>query len=224
MTSSKSSSLGPEPEPLGKAFPGRERAGACPGEEVRGEDPGGAARLRPVLSYWEGFLDDPQGLFDHLVATVAWDHSMRARLTASYGRPYDYAGISYAEAPMLAALQEVIAAMKACLPGWAPNNCLLNYYLDGHSKMGYHADSIEELDGDTGVGIVTLGAPRPLRFRRQDDAEVRWEMLPAAGSLLYLPQQVHREWVHAILRQKQAGPRISLTFRQLKGERAPKSS
>jgi 2OG-Fe(II) oxygenase superfamily len=170
----------------------------------------------PPVRYWEQLIEEADEMFRHLVASIAWDHSMRARLTASCGLPYDYAGISYVQAPMPPALQEVIRLLRLRLPGFAPNNCLLNYYLDGHSKMGFHADSIDELEGDTGVAIVTLGCPRPLRFRRQDDPEVRWEMVPAAGSLLYLPQQVHREWVHAILRQKQAGPRISLTFRQLK--------
>jgi alkylated DNA repair dioxygenase AlkB len=161
------------------------------------------------------FVPRPAELFAWLVDHIAWDYRMKARLTASCGRPYDYAGISYDEAPMPPPLVDVCDRLEVRL-GFRPNNCLLNYYLDGGSKMGFHADSIDELEGDTGVAIVSLGAERPLRFRRQGDITVRSEIVQPSGSMLYLPQQVHREWVHAIPRVKQAGPRISLTFRRLK--------
>ncbi|MBM3461921.1 MAG: alpha-ketoglutarate-dependent dioxygenase AlkB [Armatimonadetes bacterium] len=149
-----------------------------------------------------------------MLAHTAWDLRMKARLTASFGLPYDYAGISYPEAPMSEPLREVCRLLRKRL-GFEPNNCLVNYYPDGRSKMGFHSDDITELADDTGVAIVSLGASRPLRFRLLGDPTIRWELTQPPGSMLYMPQEVHRRWAHAIPRRKYAEPRISLTFRKL---------
>ncbi|MFT5096791.1 MAG: alkylated DNA repair dioxygenase AlkB, partial [Psychrobacter okhotskensis] len=41
--------------------------------------------------------------------------------------------------------------------GYLPNNCLVNYYLDGSSKMGFHSDDTSQLADGTGVAILSLG-------------------------------------------------------------------
>ena len=169
----------------------------------------------PQVLIEPGFVPDHEVLCRFLIDEVPWDTRMQARLTASYGLPYDYAGMSYEAQPMLAPLHELCGRIAARL-GFEPNNCLLNYYMDGRSKMGFHADDITVLEGDTGVAIVSLGGVRPLRFRRQGDPTVRHELRQEPGSLLYMPQEVHRGWVHAIPRVPQAEPRISLTFRRLR--------
>ena len=40
--------------------------------------------------------------------------------------------------------------------GFKPNNCLINYYLDGRSKMGWHSDQTDILEGATGIAIVSI--------------------------------------------------------------------
>jgi hypothetical protein len=188
--------------------------------------------VRPEVVFEEGFLPlpgltdgpsapselDADSLFAWLRASVGWDERMKARLTASFGLPYDYAGISYAAAPMPAPLEAVCARLERRL-GFRPNNCLINFYLDGRSKMGFHADDVAVLEGETGVAIISLGGVRPLKFRRIGDPSVRWEVRQTPGSLLYLPHSVHRAWVHAIPRVAFADPRISLTFRRLGARR-----
>jgi alkylated DNA repair dioxygenase AlkB len=171
--------------------------------------------LIPQVTLEDSFIDDADDLFAWMLAHTTWDTSMKARLTASFGKPYDYVGISYPEAPMPPRLQQICDKLHERL-GFKPNNCLVNYYPDGNSKMGFHSDSISELEGDTGVAVITLGAARPLRFRLLGDNSVRHEIVQQPGSLLYLPQEVHATWAHAIPRRKHADPRISLTFRQLK--------
>ena len=170
---------------------------------------------RPAVLLEESFVDAPYELFHWLLTHVDWDRRMKARLTASFGQPYDYAGISYVEAPMPELLQRICEQLRHRL-GFLPTNCLINYYPDGNSKMGFHADDIAELEAGTGVAIVSLGGSRPLRFRRMGDASVRHEIIQPPGSMLYMSQDVHREWVHAIPRRGYAEPRISLTFRKLK--------
>ncbi len=169
----------------------------------------------PDVTLVAQFVPDHAELFQWMLQNTEWDRTMKARLTASFGRPYDYVGISYPEAPMPELLQTVCRRIEARL-GFLPDNCLVNYYPDGDSKMGYHADSIAELADGTGVAIVSLGGERPLKFRGMGDPNRRYELTQPAGSLLYMPQDVHRHWVHAIPRVARAEPRISLTFRKLR--------
>lgn len=168
--------------------------------------------MQPDVRYEPAFLEDHAALFEALRDGVDWDRTMAARLTASFGRPYNYRQMVYPEAPMFPALVPVVERLEAVL-GVRYDNCLLNYYLDGRSKMGFHRDETEGLRPGTGVAIVSLGAPRKITFRRQDDVEVRWAQELAPGSLLHMEHAVQDEWVHAIKRQRHAGPRISLTWR-----------
>jgi alkylated DNA repair dioxygenase AlkB len=168
----------------------------------------------PGIVYVEGFLTGAPRLFRWAVEHVPWDDRIKARKTASYGVPYNYAGLEYAHAPFPLELDAVrIRAIEHT--GVEANNCLLNYYPDGSSRMGWHADSTAGLIG--GVAIVSLGAQRALRFRRIAQPDERTNYVLAPGSLLYLPQSVHLEWHHALPRTSRPDPRISLTFRAIAG-------
>ncbi len=145
---------------------------------------------------------------------MSWDERIQARKTASYGVPYDYAGLSY-EARTFPPELEPVRARVAARIGEAVNNCLLNYYPDGRSRMGFHSDSEEGIVPGTGVAIVSLGARRPLRFRRTEQPDERIDYLLAPGSLLFMPPRVQTEWQHALPRSSQREPRISLTFRTI---------
>ena len=168
----------------------------------------------PAITYIAAFASDANALFDRLVSTVTWDERMRARKTASFGVSYDYSQISYPEAPMPRELDKLSDAIAATI-GFRPNNCLLNYYLDGEASMGFHSDSSEELAPDTGVSIVSLGAARSIVFRLKADRSVEHTIELMPGSLLHMPNAIQNEWLHAIPRAPGAGARISVTFRQI---------
>lgn len=140
---------------------------------------------------------------------------MRARRTASFGVPYNYSGITYPVAAVPEPVATIIDRLTDRL-GWRSNNCLANYYPDGSSTMGFHADSTDELEPGTGVAVVSLGAERAITFRLADKS-VTVEYPLRGGSLLYMPAEVQQGWKHAILPRPGAGGRISLTFRRLKG-------
>lgn len=164
----------------------------------------------------DGFVPDGDALFAFLSEATAWDTRMRARRTASFGVPYNYSGVTYPPAPVpdpVAAVMERLAERV----GWRPNNCLANYYPDGSSTMGFHADSTDELEPGTGVAVVSLGAERVITFRSADKS-VTFEYLLRSGSLLYMTAEVQSAWKHAILASPGAGGRVSLTFRRLTGE------
>jgi alkylated DNA repair dioxygenase AlkB len=99
--------------------------------------------------------------------------------------------------------------------GFKANNCLLNYYLDGKSKMGYHSDQTSILEPGTGIAIVSLGASRALKFRNIKNPEQFLTYELNDGNLMYMSQQIQYDWQHAIPRSETEKGRISLTFRSL---------
>ncbi|UOO88430.1 alpha-ketoglutarate-dependent dioxygenase AlkB [Vitreoscilla massiliensis] len=165
--------------------------------------------------YVPDFIAKPDALLQHLLQQVAWDTRMQARLTASYGKAYNYSQMTYPEQAMLPALAELLPSIEQTI-GFLPNNCLLNHYADGSARMGYHADQTEVLDGDTGIVIVSLGSERNFVFRNSADPSIKISHTLAHGSLFYMNQQVQTQWQHAIPTCKTDAVRLSLTFRCLK--------
>lgn len=170
--------------------------------------------IRPPIRFDPQFLASPEKLFEQLLTSIEWDTRMKARKTASFGVSYDYSQMSYEPAPMPSELASVSERIGQIL-GFTPNNCLLNYYEDGSSSMGFHSDSSEELSAGTGVAIVSLGSVRSLVFRSKADKAVEFDYPLPPGSLIYMTKEVQDHWLHAIPKMENAGPRISLTFRSI---------
>ena len=166
----------------------------------------------PHLNVEEDFVDAPEALMRALLEELPWEGSMAARRTASCGVPYNYAQMVYPAAPFPPCLETVRRKLVARFD--VPfNNCLLNHYPDGRSKMGFHSDDTSELVAESGVAIVSLGFARPLRFRGRENPEERRSFLLESGSVLYMSAAVQHHWAHAIKRARYAQPRISLTWR-----------
>jgi alkylated DNA repair dioxygenase AlkB len=163
----------------------------------------------------ENFIDDPYNLFTNLVNDVDWDERMTARKTASYGKAYNYSQMSYPYQDFLPQLSQIISKLNTVI-GFEPNNCLINYYLDGKAKMGFHSDRTDILYPGTGVAIVSVGESRTLRFRNIIDKELFIDYNLSSGSLIYMTQQVQDIWQHAIPASETENGRISLTFRKIK--------
>lgn len=108
------------------------------------------------ITFIENFIKKPSELFEKLKNNVEWDERMSARKTASFGIAYNYSQISYPFQEFNSELKEIIDLIDQTLK-FKPNNCLINYYLDGKSKMGFHSDQIDILFKNTGVGIVSIG-------------------------------------------------------------------
>ena len=167
--------------------------------------------------YWleDEFLPDAGSLFASLANSMIWDTRIRARKVASCGVPYNYSGIVWPESPMPPELLPVLERVAAKV-GFVPNNCLLNFYPDGRSTMGFHRDSVEELVPSTGIAVVSLGAEREIAFRSEADKSRVIRRLLTSGSLLYMTPDLQTDWKHAIeATDASVGGRISLTFRRL---------
>lgn len=167
------------------------------------------------IIFIENLIDNPTGLFNLLATTVAWDERMAVRKTASFGKAYNYSQIAYPYQKFLPELETIIRQLEPII-GFKPNNCLINYYMDGKSKMGYHSDQTEILEANTGIAIVSLGEQRSLKFRNieKPDQFLTYEL--TAGSLVYMTQEIQKVWQHSIPKSDTEHSRISLTFRQMR--------
>lgn len=167
---------------------------------------------KPQIQIVDSFWQDHVRLFEFLRDSVAWDNRMAARRTASFGQPYNYSQIDYTATPMSPALLDVALQLKSQLDVDF-NNCLLNFYETGDNTMGFHSDDTSGLISGTGVAIVSLGSVRDITFRSIADKSIQHSFLLHPGSLLYMDDAVQALWMHAIKKQANAGPRISLTWR-----------
>jgi alkylated DNA repair dioxygenase AlkB len=172
--------------------------------------------IEPEVTIQTGYLSPIAAtkLYTELRDRIEWDLRMSARHTACYGLSYDYSGVSYENKPMHPLLVPLCTKLEATL-GFEPNSCLINYYLDGRSKMGFHSDEIDNLETGTQIIIISLGTERKLSFRSKADYEQRRQYLLPHGSLLYMSQRTQEFWSHAIKRANVLDGRISLTFRRI---------
>jgi len=169
---------------------------------------------QPNIILEQDFYPAHASLFAGLMATVSWDASMKARKTASFGKPYDYSQMSYEAMEFLPSLVDVVDRLKARL-NVSFNNCLLNLYATGKHTMGFHADETGNLLPGTGVAIVSLGSERTITFRSMDQTTlIEYGLKP--GALLYMNAEVQDNWTHSIRKQEVAEPRISLTWRAIR--------
>ncbi|MEO1053066.1 MAG: alpha-ketoglutarate-dependent dioxygenase AlkB [Bacteroidota bacterium] len=166
------------------------------------------------ITFIEIFIEEPQEFFLDLRASIDWDERMTARKTASYGVAYNYSQMSYPFHPMLPGLASMSKKIDETI-GFEPNNCLINYYMNGLSKMGFHSDQTDILAPDTGVAIISLGETRVLRFRNIADKTIVHDYPLPSGSLIYMTQEVQSEWQHAIPKDDTVNGRMSLTFRKI---------
>ena len=128
----------------------------------------------------ENFIQNPSDFFPALIAKINWDTSMKARKTASFGVAYNYSQIKYPFAEMLPEINSFCESIQKEI-GFLPNNCLINLYENGKSKMGFHSDQTDILAENTGVAIISFGDTRILRFRNIENKDLKIDYpLPTA--------------------------------------------
>lgn len=132
---------------------------------------------------------------------------------------YRYSGQDFAPCswhPTVRLLSERVQALIAQLaPATTFNSVLLNRYRDGEERMGWHADDEPELGREPVVAALSLGAERPLRFRRRQSPREPFNVWLPHGSLLVMGASVQERLQHALLPRAIPGLRISLTFRRI---------
>ena len=170
------------------------------------------AALKNHIIYRKKFYSNHQNLYEELIANIDWNEKMKSRKTACFGKPYDYSEQFYDFKPMAPVMENIGLLIQKEI-GFRPNNCLLNYYPNGQSKMGFHADTTMLLVPNTGIAILSLGDSRIMQVRRiKNPTEIYNYILPA-GSLFYMTNAMQDDWQHGLPKVVDAAGRISMTFR-----------
>lgn len=172
--------------------------------------------LKNAIVLKNNVLKDSKMLLYHLKNDIIWDHSMISRKTASFGIPYNYSNIHYEKNRIPEFFDDLINFIKSS-NGFVPNNCLINFYYDNNSKMGFHSDQIDILYKNTSIIIFSFGSSRILRFKNKNDVDVIYDVLLENNSYLSMSQEIQNEWLHSILPDKsnKNSERFSITFRKI---------
>ena len=140
------------------------------------------------------------------------------RLQAYYGdagKTYTYSGIVCQPnqwTPYLSMLNNV-AAVAIGEPFYRFNAVLCNYYQDGDHSIAWHSDDEPELTGP--IVSFSFGGTRKFKIRNKHTKEtITYELKDR--SVLVMSEEMQKDWEHCIPKQKNAEPRINLTFRTIK--------
>jgi alkylated DNA repair dioxygenase AlkB len=96
------------------------------------------------------------------------------------------------------------------------NACLLNLYHSGEEGMGWHSDDEKEIEVNSSIASLSIGAERKFAFKHKATKETLSVMLED-GSLLEMKGSIQQNWWHSLPKTKKVSvPRINLTFRQMK--------
>lgn len=88
-----------------------------------------------------------------------------------------------------------------------------NWYRDGQDSVAWHGDTAGRHCDTTVVAIVSLGSPRRFLVRRRGGGPST-RVVAGHGDLLVMGGTCQRTYEHAIPKTANAGPRISLMFRE----------
>lgn len=179
-----------------------------------------------IANYYGKVIPNPDGYFEALLRTIDWKNDevvifgkriVTKRETAWYGDKsfeYTYSKITKTALPWTSGLLEL---KKLCeqISGETYNSCLLNLYHDGSESMGWHSDDEPEIEKESAIASVSLGAERKFSFKHKKDNETV-SLLLENGSLLVMKGKTQQNWRHAIPKSmKVTDARINLTFRKL---------
>ncbi len=142
-----------------------------------------------------------------------------SRLTSYQGDKgvfYRYSGIRR-EAETWSPTVEKIKKEVERVTGQKYNFCLLNFYPNGKSKLGWHRDDERDIEDNSMIASVSLGASRDFQVRpwkKGGKSGPIMNILLEPGDLLTMERKFQKEFKHCIPpRVRVRDYRINLTFR-----------
>lgn len=201
----------------------------------------------PIV-YTKDFLSNPNEYFTTLWSELAWVRSNLPRREYYWNlnsEPYTYGkGVNAKtyQSQILHPLIEKIRLMLLESTGTDFNVCFLNGYEDQRDHLGWHSDDSPEMDNDSAIAIISLGAEREIWFRpnetetikliyestlhtatlselaiMKNDIQKPTKVLLNNGSLCLMKPNMQSTHQHRIPKcDRVCGARISLTFRVYK--------
>ncbi|MGV9013116.1 MAG: alpha-ketoglutarate-dependent dioxygenase AlkB family protein [Flavobacteriales bacterium] len=165
---------------------------------------------------------DAEALFQELLLSAPWARRMLQLHGKEVEMPRDIAwyGATKAQGHYAADVQPwppYLMRAKAWvekMTGFTYNGCLCNLYRDGYNSVAWHSDR-EAFGG--AVTSLSLGAMRIFKIRDKQDHRIAVDIPLLPGSLLLMRPGCQERTEHCVPKtSKEVGPRINLTFRQVR--------
>lgn len=173
--------------------------------------------------------EETRHYFSKLLDEIAWQHDQlkifgksitTKRKVAWYAEEefsYRYSGRTKVALPWTRTLMEIKARVESESHEQF-NACLLNLYHSGDEGMAWHSDDEKEIEENSAIASISLGAERKFSFKHKQARE-KVDVWLEDGSLLIMQDQTQSHWLHQLPPTKKSKePRINLTFRQMKGQ------
>lgn len=191
----------------GSLFGGGEPAVGAPLPDCRVDLDHGAWIVRVP-----GWISGEQTLLDELADRTTW-HAGRRPM---YDRIVDVPRLTTRRWDDHPAVLDQMARALSRRYGVGLPSISANLYRDGRDSVAWHGDQIGRHRADAVVAILSLGATRKLLLRPEGGGPSTGFALHA-GDLLVQGGTCQRTFQHCVPKQAEAGPRISVMFRQAGG-------
>jgi alkylated DNA repair dioxygenase AlkB len=162
-----------------------------------------------------GWLRGADLVFAEIVSRVEWsqrDVVMYDRVLAEPRLTAWWSADSGASEP-LSILGEIRGLLSSYY-GRSFRSIGCNYYRDGNDSVAWHGDQVRLRIADPLVAIVSVGTPRPFQIRRRGGGP-RVQFQLGQGDLFVMGGSCQHDWEHCVPKVARAGPRISLTYREV---------
>lgn len=172
-------------------------------------------------------VQESQSIMQALITGINWQQYQikmfgktlnQPRLTAYYGQDhpyYAYSNLKLQPIPFTPILLSIKNKIQVLI-GHHFNGVLLNYYRNGDDSMGWHADDEKELGMNPVIASLSFGTSRNFQLQHSIDKSIsKATIVLNDASLLIMKGETQHFWKHQIPKQKNKGPRINLTFRQI---------
>lgn len=164
------------------------------------------------VEHQAGWLDGSDDVFDRLVATPGWSQQDLQMYGEVVTQPRLTTGWTVGAVPAGLELLGDVAASLSSRYGVAFTRIGCNLYRDGRDSVAWHGDRVARTLPEATVAIVSVGHRRPFRLRpRAGGQTLSFEL--GRGDLLVMGGACQRTWRHTVPKVREAGPRISITFR-----------
>ena len=149
-------------------------------------------------------------IYGNVVEVPRWQHS--------YMKPYFFSGISHDSDPLPPIFQPLFDWTNSLNYG-EYNQCLINWYENGHHYISAHSDDESEFVEHSSIMSITLGETRTFRIREKTTKNIVHDIELPNGTYCVMGGNMQRFFTHEIVKVagkkgERLGPRINITFRQ----------
>jgi alkylated DNA repair dioxygenase AlkB len=158
------------------------------------------------VDHCPGFIADSDRVFDDVMASGHWAQHERLMYGERVMQPRLNA--AWPDLPIIEDMR--VALSERYGVDFVSGGC--NLYRDGRDSVAWHRDKIAKTIVNPTVAIVSLGEPRSFLMRPRGGGRST-KFVPVSGDLIVTGGTAQRTWEHTVPKVRQAGPRMSITFR-----------